>query len=193
MSASPDSGRVLKVLAQAFGLSSPVLFAVRGHDGCSWRTCQASLFGTEEPQQELPEYAQNWPDSGMWDAGAAYELEMSEPATCESGSSLWPTVLNRDYKMTSAPIRKGTGKHRLDQLPVAAMLWISPQERQMARVKRGVERSLLARVGEFLTSRHGQQIQNGTACSGSDPILHRRLNPRFVEWLMGFPIGWTEP
>jgi hypothetical protein len=20
----------------------------------------------------------------------------------------------------------------------------------------------------------------------------RRLNPRFVEWLMGFPIGWTE-
>lgn len=23
-------------------------------------------------------------------------------------------------------------------------------------------------------------------------LLRRRLNPRFVEWLMGFPIGWTE-
>jgi hypothetical protein len=207
----------------------------------------------------------------MWDAGAAYELQMSEPATCESGSSLWPTVLNRDYKMTSAPIRKDTGKHRLDQLPVAAMLWqtpsadpfrsrggnrkhemgldqqarigfwqtpmardgikaptpavdlasvkkghwknlnaqiaeqfwISPQARdgkeaanlrpEMARVERGGVRSLVARVGEFLISRHGQEIQSGSGCSGSDPILHRRLNPRFVEWLMGFPIGWTEP
>jgi hypothetical protein len=187
----------------------------------------------EEPQQELPEFAQNWPGSGMWDAGAAYELQMSEPATCESGSSLWPTVFNRDYKMTSAPIRKDTGKHRLDQLPVAAMLWqtpsadpfrsrggsrkhemgldqqarigfwISPQARdgkeaanlrpEMARVKRGGVRSLVARVGEFLISRHGQEIQSGSGCSESDPILHRRLNPRFVEWLMGFPIGWTEP
>lgn len=24
------------------------------------------------------------------------------------------------------------------------------------------------------------------------PTLHGRLNPAFVEWLMGFPLGWTE-
>jgi hypothetical protein len=179
----------------------------------------------EEPQQELPEFAQNWPGSGMWDAGAAYELQMSEPATCESGSSLWPTVLNRDYKMTSAPIRKDTGKHRLDQLPVAAMLWQTPSADpfrsrggnrkhemgldQQARIgfwqtplakhakpslqaeENCTPRSLLTQVSRI--SRHGQEIQSGSGCSGSDPILHRRLNPRFVEWLMGFPIGWSEP
>jgi hypothetical protein len=35
-------------------------------------------------------------------------------------------------------------------------------------------------------------IQDGPPFSESVPISRRRLNPRFVEWLMGFPIGWTE-
>ena len=30
----------------------------------------------------------------------------------------------------------------------------------------------------------------GGESSNSAPILHLRLNPRFVEWLMGIPIGW---
>jgi hypothetical protein len=220
------------------------------------------LFGTEGQQPELPEFAANWPGSGMWDAGAAYELQMWGPATSESGSSLWPTVLNRDYKMTSAPIRKDTGKHRLNQLPVAAMLWQTPSadpfrsrggsrkhemglDKQarigfwqtplardgikaptpavdLASVKKGryknlnaqiadswqtplakhakpslraeencTPRSLLTQVSRF--SLQGQAIRNGSESSRSDPILRRRLNPRFVEWLMGFPIGWTEP
>jgi len=38
---------------------------------------------------------------------------------------------------------------------------------------------------------HELQLNLGTQVqmhSGSN----RRLNPRFVEWLMGFPIGWTD-
>ncbi len=51
----------------------------------------------------------------------------------------------------------------------------------------------------------GEQLQNfvahslpaqatpgGPPSSANGPTLPRRLNPRFVEWLMGFPIGWTE-
>lgn len=35
-------------------------------------------------------------------------------------------------------------------------------------------------------------IPDGPKSSESDPTSPRRLNPRFVEWLMGFPPGWTE-
>ena len=51
----------------------------------------------------------------------------------------------------------------------------------------------------------GEQLQNfvahslpapamndGQQSSEKDPTSRRRLNPQFVEWLMGFPPGWTE-
>lgn len=44
--------------------------------------------------------------------------------------------------------------------------------------------------------RHGPQAQEtpppGPKSSTAGPTL-RRLNPHFVEWLMGFPVGWTVP
>lgn len=37
-----------------------------------------------------------------------------------------------------------------------------------------------------------QTIPDGEPSSNSGQTSRRRLNPRFVEWLMGFPPGWTE-
>lgn len=36
------------------------------------------------------------------------------------------------------------------------------------------------------------QTPDGPLSSPPAQTSHRRLNPRFVEWLMGFPISWTE-
>ena len=60
-------------------------------DPDSWllRTSQACLF-----LEQCPEWSENWPDSGMWDAGGVYELLNSEPVTCEnecSSSQNWLT------------------------------------------------------------------------------------------------------
>jgi hypothetical protein len=41
-------------------------------------------------------------------------------------------------------------------------------------------------------SRPDPVTQDGPASSESVQTSRRRLNPRFAEWLMGFPIGWTE-
>lgn len=54
-------------------------------------------------------------------------------------------------------------------------------------------------------TKKGEQLQNFVAHSLPAPAIHagptscangptsrRRLNPRFVEWLMGFPVTWTE-
>jgi hypothetical protein len=43
-------------------------------------------------------------------------------------------------------------------------------------------------------SRHSPGLQaQANVQSGSESSIERRtLNPLFVEWLMGFPIGWTD-
>ena len=92
ISAKPGSESVSRELAAVFGLSTPVWFGNFDLDTCSLRTSQGSLF-----QTQCEELSENWPDSGMWDAGAVYELQNSEPVTCESESSLWRTPNTRDH------------------------------------------------------------------------------------------------
>jgi len=87
ISARPGNAPASRELAAAFGLSSPVWFGNLDPATCSLRTSQGSLFTTE-----CDELSENWPDSGMWDAGAVYELRNSEPVTSESACSLWPTA-----------------------------------------------------------------------------------------------------
>jgi hypothetical protein len=50
-------------------------------------------------------------------------------------------------------------------------------------------------VGLEMQSRYSRldpPTNDGPTSSAKDPTSRRRLNPRFVEWLMGFPPGWTE-
>jgi len=44
----------------------------------------------------------------------------------------------------------------------------------------------------FPLSHQVHPTHDGPQSSPSVPTSRRRLNPRFVEWLLGFPIGWTE-
>jgi len=90
----------------------------------------------------------------------------------KTASESWPTPNTRDYKgpVTNA-IKREDGKCRAnDQLPNA------------------VEHSFpLAQAKQ----------KSGNESSNSAPTLpqplKKRLNPTFVEWLMGVPVGWSLP
>tara|TARA_R110002110_G_C13076686_1_gene683401 strand:+ start:92 stop:613 length:522 start_codon:yes stop_codon:yes gene_type:complete len=83
----------------------------------------------------------------------------------------WPTATARDWK-GSAPgsVTRKDGKSRMDLLDYAA------------------EQSQLGPQDQANQTSGKESLQ-------SDQTLHqhlqRRLNPSFVEWLMGVPIGWT--
>ena len=47
-------------------------------------------------------------------------------------------------------------------------------------------------LNEQVLSPQAPPIPDGLTSSENAQTSRRRLNPRFVEWLMGFPIGWTE-
>lgn len=105
----PESVPASRALAQVFGLSTPVWWGNFDHDGCSLRTSQGSLFTTQ-----CDELSENWPDSGMWDAGAVYELRSSEPVTCESACSSWPTpVVSDQYGKREVMTPMGNGFRRV--------------------------------------------------------------------------------
>lgn len=144
----------------------------------AWQTPSAGLFGTrgndrvDEPG--LKTQAQNWPTAKGQDAkhGEATEYELKRPEEHDllhvRVSRQWVTPATRDYKGANGPehLINGTGRKHLDQLP-----------NQVA----------------FLSGRLDPQTSPaGEPSSPSDPTSPPRLNPMFVEWLMGLPIGWTD-
>lgn len=193
------------------GRTSPDSFASVNPDG-SWRkTCQGysqvTLDGFLEP------FSETWPRAGMTRNGTAYRLPPSAPLTDATASGLWPTpdvvsavhhgmvatsggqihlpqAVNaamwptasaRDWKdspgmATTSTNPDGSTRQRTDQL--ARAVYSSPTVRDantLAKVSRG--RGSLAAGNEWVQP---LPVQVG----GS-------LNPTWVEWLMGYPLGWT--
>jgi hypothetical protein len=98
----------------------------------------------------------------------------------------WPTPCRRDYKGTNAPegLTRKDGKSRLDQLPNAVAYGGTQTQQKWhwpTPVARGVH-------GLYGGSRHWNKMKQ----AGHHSMLTGQLNPSWVEWLMGWPIGWTD-
>lgn len=102
----------------------------------------------------------------------------------EVGKATWPTPAARDYKGANSRAHckvNGTGRKHMDQLP-NAVKYITPRV--------GGEESLNSvekRKGREVAERHNT-LASVEAQHGEQP---GQLNPNWVEWLMGWPIGWT--
>ena len=121
----------------------------------------------------------------------------SAQAIVVNGSSSWPTATEDNANNCAGPSRRrGAEQNGYQDLTVAARewtnitaqandLWMTPTSRDHKDASDPSEvvptRSLLGRQAPRWT---GQESQ-----SDSGP---RRLNPEFVEWLMGWPVGWTD-
>lgn len=110
-------------------------------------------------------------------------------ATAENDSSSWPSARATDGSK-GGPNQRGSSGDMM--LPSAAAQWETP--------------SVAVTAGSRLTrggARSDEMLLTGQALAFSPPALptrngpqssqpSRALNPRFVEWLMGWPTGWTD-
>jgi hypothetical protein len=131
-----------------------------------------------------------WPRWGMMQGGACWELGTLVRPTNATGCGSWPTPCRRDYKGTNAPegLTRKDGKSRLDQLPNAVAyrgtqtqqkwLWPTPT----TQPKKGGTKGLYGGSG------HQRKMKQ----AGHHSMLTGQLNPSWVEWLMGWPIEWTD-
>ena len=149
-------------------------FATYDHDTRSWRTSQGTFpWGSDE-------FSATWPRAGMTRNGTAYQLAPSAPLTRETASGLLPTPTTQDAHNNGGP-----SQMRRNSLPLNAFVrrWPTPTG-QMARPD--FQRIHRERSGADDLATTVMRAQGMTAANGG------HLNPTWVEWLMGFPTGWTD-
>ena len=95
----------------------------------------------------------------------------------KSGTTLWPTPRANEYKDTLQSVPpsrlKDPGKCNLTQAIAMELMFATPCAR------------------DYRTGQRKRYDNPGRANNLNDQI-GGQLNPTWVEWLMGFPIGWTD-
>jgi len=215
-SAQPGEARELKASEAGFGERWRESLAKYDPNTHSWRTPQCSLL------EGLDVFSETWPKWGMMRNGACWELTTRVRLTEENESGFWPTPtcmagamylesnahkrnsmslasavhywitpMARDYKgHTNNPKARGYGGTLPDQVKemeeanmgMPAKLWPTPQASDN-RNRGGAGSRAIQRRKEM-----GKQIGLSQAVSDTSGAL----NPPWVEWLMGWPIGWTD-
>jgi hypothetical protein len=156
----------------------PVSFARFDRDGSSGRMFAVS--STPNLDGSLAAFSGTWPTWGIALDGACGELPTLERCTSANESSSWPTPTTRDHKDGSA---KACG-----MMPEKSLLgraihlrWPTPQANDVR------DRGNTASGAVLRRQEAGKQIYLSQSVSETSGAL----NPTWVEWLMGFPLGWT--
>jgi hypothetical protein len=156
----------------------------------SWRTSQRCLL------EGWMTYSETWPRSGSMRNGIAYRLPPLVPLTAGTDSGLWPTPTANQQNAASIPALLNEAKrlHPRGQWSLGTQvaaehatgnrMWPTPHAHE-AKLgyqrrdtgKKGTQQSLTTLVIDSLGGR--DQVRG-------------HLNPPWVEWLMGFPLGWTD-
>lgn len=180
--ASPSLSQASGEEPKTPGTSGPRSSASLGKwdpNSCSWRMSQAMFdWASTESSVILPK-------SGSTRSGQLFERPMSELHTGASGCSSWPTPRTITGGAESAERKKELGRTQSGggDLQAAAQKWATPTARDH---KDGADPSEVVPTNGLL----GRQAPRVTG-QMSPSTSGLRLNPRFVEWLMGFPDEWT--
>ena len=165
---------------QVFTEKSCVLLTLLDRDTCSWRTLQQSFLTDSEP------FSQTWPRWGMTQGGVAYAHPMSERRITETGGFCWPTPSATEHTgggsaksgiQALTNQRRPSGATMSFRLRDAVKVWPTPTTND-------AKNSTLPESQRFRDGMAGALMRDGVKAGG-------QLNPNWVGWLMGFPIGWA--
>ena len=169
-------------------------------DGCCWRTYQASLLtGTLEP------LSGSFPKSGMTASGTAYLLLPLVPRSCVGAGGVLPAPQTTDSDPNGGPPNKNAnttrwqGVNSLGQMAKTGM-WPTPRTSSGGGNKSiGVNapyRPALVQAVKLWPAPKARDWKHSAPHGDGGPDLPvaagGQLNPTWVEWLMGLPLGWTD-
>jgi hypothetical protein len=205
-SAQPERAQESTEHAAECGSIWPESFARWDRATSSWKTPQCSLLAG------LDEFSETWPRWGMMRGGECSELSIPEHLTSGNGSGLLPTPIKDDAHHRTNPAQLKRSTIKLSVIAAHA-LWPTPNARDYKGApgagciaRGGRQSSLPAAVKQWPTPQASDNRNRGNA---DTPAIARRiaagkqvmltmtvsggqLNPTWVEWLMGWPLGWTD-
>jgi len=157
-------GGKLKPILDGSGQSSPAWWMNYDPFMSLWRTSRGSI------PQEVARSSLILPRSGTMRNGTLYLQQPLVPRTSVTGSSLWRTPQARDGEPRGQqhPDKRKSGGYSVSL--AEQVIWPTPR----AQSSRGTGPSRAGNKQDLQTKAGGQ------------------LNPTWVEWLMGFPLGWTD-
>ena len=176
------------------------------HDSSSWKTVPSS------PDGVSMSFSGTWPRWGVMRDGVCSERLTPVRPTNESASGSWPTPNKMDAADTAsmcdpkhwhvrAMQKMEQGIHLQFPLRVAVQMWPAPEagmpvatpHSQMLRETWPTPRKCAAMNASMTTTlaqrNHGNLEEAVAARMIPDG---GKLNPPWVEWLMGWPLGWTD-
>jgi hypothetical protein len=195
-SPQPEKAQELTESDQECGEKWQGSFTRYDRDSCSWKTHQCSLLGG------LEQFSETWPRWGLMRDGECWEQQMSAHRIneTESGSGL-------TYPTPTASMMPCEGTVR-----IMRKVWINGEitlEEASAIAGRDV-RKAQGKVKEWPTpdancGQRGTQPEWTPKRKSGQPAQYTinqavrdkegtpgKLNPMWVEWLMGWPLGWTD-
>jgi hypothetical protein len=160
-------------MSDGSGMILQMAYASYNQSGCFWRKSQGFLL----PELETPlAHFMGW---GLMHSGSLYEQAILVPATKGSASLYWPTPSAGVFQDGEDPQK---WQQRADSL------------KQKGINGNGAGTPLTVAAARWVP--HGapylhppQMTPDGQKLSKQIP----RLNPRFVDWLMGLPHGYSAP
>jgi hypothetical protein len=176
-------------------------FARFDRDSSTWKTVQCSLLGDSES------FSETWPRWGLMHDGVSSLQQTPALPICVNASGLWPTpTVNGNHNQPGASKTAGWG------LSSAAKLWTTPSASDATRggtiTPNMTGTSLAQQVktpafwptptainfsgGAALCKWGGAGARKKLATMVTPEELNGPLNPVWVEWLMGWPAGWTD-
>ena len=171
---TPDEGQELKE-NEADCFSRPFAwFANYDRESLCWRTWQRCLL------EGWTEFSGRWPRSGLMRNGIAYRLPPLVPRISGTERLYWVTPTAVEGRRGSKPGRPHDTGYPLAQQVLMPHRWPTPTARDW-------------KAGHKLNQeqQEKQRTPNGHGCQLND-LVGGSLNPQWVEWLMGFPDGWTD-
>jgi hypothetical protein len=142
-----------------------------------WKTHQCSLLG------DLEEFSQTWPQWGLMRNGECWEqltLEQTIRGIDFGWSGKWPTPVSSDTGLRKTKYKQGG-----TALSLAIQTWPTPDANCG---QRGTQPNWTPKR----KSGHSAQYTINQAVRDSEQGIGGKLNPMWVEWLMGWPLGWTD-
>jgi len=181
-------------------------------DSSLWKTPQCSLLGDSE------EFLETWPQWGLMRNGECWEQRTLEQTIKGTESGLSPNGVDSFHTPNTTGLDGGSNSRRA--LKIRKETWPTPtasqgrsegmilQMRQLVESGTTTVAEAEAMIGGSLTpkrmrkwgtpkvqnSRHALRDRGKGNLGEQVSGLHNggKLNPTWVEWLMGWPLGWTD-